>query len=191
MSKKRNLQPNSELNFVLKGFNSIQIGIYFLIFGYVTKAFFEGFLSDSSLLGMMSIEIIEMIVSILAVLFAVFSYFALFFSSRRSSRKKEIQLWNPVTKATFSVTFLLSAIVLFALSYLYQQGFFLDITAVFLLLYGVYLLLYNFRKKTEMYLIGIICLSLAVVCFVIPTYWYSSLLIVGISHVVYGIAVRN
>ena len=65
MAKSKNLQPNTNVNFILKGVNSIQIGIYFLLFAYFTKSLVDGFLSDSSMLGMMSIEIIESIISIL------------------------------------------------------------------------------------------------------------------------------
>ena len=87
MPKNKNLQPNSEVNFILKGVNSIQIGIYFLLFAYLTKQILSGFISDSSMLGMMSIEIVEVMLISLGIFFVIFSYFALFFSSRRTCRK--------------------------------------------------------------------------------------------------------
>lgn len=191
MAKNRNLQPNSEVNFVLKGVNSIQIGIYFLLFAYFTKNLLDGFLSDSSMLGMMSIEIIESMLVFFGILVVFFSYFALFFSSRRAARKNKIKFWSGATKATFWVTFLLATLVLIALSLLNDMGLFSELTAIFFLLYGTYLLLFNFRKKKQLQLFGALCLGLAVLTFVIPTYWYNAVLILGVGHVVYGLMVKR
>lgn len=191
MAKNKNLQPNSDINFILKGVNSIQIGIYFLLFAYLIKNLLEGFLSDSSLLAMMSIEIIEFQITGLGFVFVIFSYFALFFSSRRTCRKNNQKFWSKPTKATFWITFVLTIVVAFALSYFNSTGFSIQLVSIFFLLYGIYLIFFNFRKKKQLRLFGIICLALAVLTFLIPTYWYNALLIIGVSHIVYGLIVKR
>jgi hypothetical protein len=35
-----------------------------------------------------------------------------------------------------------------------------------------------------------IALLLAIMCFIIPSYWYSSILMIGVAHFVYGVAVK-
>ncbi len=189
MSKDQKL--NSKVNFTLKGLNSIQIGLYMLLFAYLIQGLLNGFMSDSSFLAMMSIQIVEVQIVFLAFLFILFSYFALFFSSRRTSRKNKKQFWNTPTKATFWVTFFLTVITIALLFFLNKQGLFLELTSVFLLLYGIYILLFNFRKKKQFQLLGAICLFLSIVTFIIPSYWYNSLLILGIGHVVYGLMVKE
>lgn len=191
MANTRNLQANTDLNFILRGTNSIQIGIYFLVAAYLFQSIFSGFLSDSSLIGMMSIEIIESMLIAITVLFFAFAYFALYFSNRRVCRKHKTLFWNSITKVVFFVTTVLSIVTIIALSYLNSQGLFLDITPVFLILYGSYLLLFNFRKKQQLYYLGSLSILLAILCFLIPTYWYSSIFILGVGHIIYGIVVKK
>ena len=61
MASNKNLTTNTAQNFILKGFNSIQIGLYMLLGVYVINAAILGFIADSNPLGMLSIEIIESI----------------------------------------------------------------------------------------------------------------------------------
>lgn len=191
MAKNKNLKVNTEVNFTLRGFNSIQIGLYLILFAYLTESILNGFLSDSSMLGMMSIQIIETQIVLLACLFGLFSYLALFFSSRRRSRKHDIKFWNAATRSTFLVVFVSCIATFGSLFYLNSLGFYAELTAIFCLLYGLFLILFNFRKKKALMLLGGVCLMLAIINFVIPSYWYPSLLIIGAGHVVYGLMVKN
>ena len=59
MASNKNLSTNTTQNFKLRGFNSIQIGLYILSGVYVINAAILGFIADSNPLGMLSIEIIE------------------------------------------------------------------------------------------------------------------------------------
>ena len=58
MATDKNLTVNTTQNFILKGFNSIQIGLYILLASYVINDSILGFIADSNPLGMLSIEII-------------------------------------------------------------------------------------------------------------------------------------
>lgn len=182
---------NFLVNFSLKGFTAVQIGIYFLIAAYLIKNILDGFLIDDNPMGMMSAQIIEIsIISILIFVF-LFSSFALFFSARRRSKKEEVSLWNPTSKNDFwkyAASFSLLFISLFFLS---KQGFIELITPIFFVIYGLILLLFNKPSNKNSKIISLICVLLAAICFLIPSYWYASLTILGITHITYGIVVKN
>ena len=103
MASRKNLTTNTAQNFILKGFNSIQIGLYMLMGVYVINAAILGFIADSNPLGMLSIEIIESICMFMVVLVGFFSMFAVFFSSRRAARKAGVAVWNAASKKQFGL----------------------------------------------------------------------------------------
>lgn len=178
-------------NFALKGFTSIQIGIYFLLASYILKIILEGFLIDDNPMGMMSAEIIEYLFISISIFLFVFSSFALFFSAKRRAKKQELPLWNSLSKGIFW-KYTASFIVLFiALLFLLKQGFIDFITPVFLIFYGANLLLMSKENNQNIRIISGICLLLALICFLIPGYWYASITILGIAHITYGIVVKN
>ena len=84
MASRKNLTTNTAQNFILKGFNSIQIGLYMLMGVYVINAAILGFIADSNPLGMLSIEIIESICMFMVVLVGFF--LCLLFFSRVEER---------------------------------------------------------------------------------------------------------
>ena len=79
MASSKNLTTNNTQNFILKGFNSIQIGLYMLLGVYVINAAILGFIADSNPLGMLSIEIIESICMFMLVLVGILFYVCCFF----------------------------------------------------------------------------------------------------------------
>jgi cation transport ATPase len=186
-----NTQNNFSVNFSLKGFTSIQIGIYFLLAAYLIKNTLDGFLIDDHLMGMMSAQIIEiMIFSILISVF-LFASLALFFSAKRRAKKLKTPLWNKNTKNQ-TLAYLASFIVFFtALVLLKNEGFIDAITPIFLMYFGFILFVMQKNKTKERIIIPIICLLLAIICFLIPSYWYASILILGIAQITYGIVVKN
>ncbi len=191
MGKNRTLTNNDTQNFILKGSNSIQIGIYLLLFVFILKSLLDGFLSDVSMLGMMSIEIIESVGFSLIVLLILLSATALFFSSRRTMRKAGFKLWNKISRKQFIIYFVASFALLFGLSFLKSLGFSNFLGPLFLLSFGIILLISNAkRKKTHLLLSGISAI-LAVLVFLIPSYWYSAILILGAALIVYGIMIRK
>ena len=178
-------------NFALKGFTSIQIGLYFLLASYLIKIILEGFLIDDNPMGMMSAEILEYLIGSICVFLFVFSSFALFFSAKRRAKKQEIPLWNSSSKSIFW-KYLASFLVLFiVLIFLMNQGFIYVITPIFFIFYGFILLLINPKSNQNMRIIGGICLLLGIICFLIPNYWFASMSILGIAHITNGIVVKN
>ena len=59
MASNKNLTTNTAQNFILKGVNSIQIGLYILIASYVINDSILGFVAEENPMGMLSVEIIE------------------------------------------------------------------------------------------------------------------------------------
>ena len=191
MGKSKNLQANNSQNFILKGLNSIQVGLYFLLSVYILKSLLEAFLSDESFLAMMSIQIIENIGVSLVVFIFLFSSLAVFFSSRRRARKMVVKIWNSQSKKhfwTYSIFTITSIIILF---FVKNLGYTAYIAPLFLLFSGGLLILLNTNKEKPYYLLAGINLLLAVLVLVIPSYWYSAILIVGISFLAYGVVVKK
>ena len=184
-------QDNFQFNFSLKGYSSIQIGIYFLIAAFFIKSILNGFLIDDDPLAMMSAEIVEILIFVIIFFTLLLSTLALFYKGRRKARKLEYKLWNKKTKtnswkyiASFSIIFL---IILF----LNYQGYVNYVTPVFLISYGVSLLLLKIKKSKNLFVLSGLCLFLAIICFLIPNYWYSSVNILGLAHITYGVVIRN
>ena len=190
MASSKNLTTNTAQNFILKGFNSIQIGLYMLLGVYVINAAILGFIADSNPLGMLSIEIIESICMFMVVLVSFFSMFAVFFSSRRAARKAGVAVWNAASKKQFGLYALAVILGMFLLS-LAKNTAVNYATPFFLGYVGLLMALFNAQRKKAYDLLVALCLVLAVVVVVIPTYWYSSVLILGGSFFVYGITNRK
>ena len=190
MASSKNLTTNNTQNFILKGFNSIQIGLYMLLSVYVINAAILGFIADSNPLGMLSIEIIESICMFMLVLVGFFSMFAVFFSSRRAARKSGMAVWNTASKKQVGLYVFAMVLGIFLLSLAKNMA--VNYATPFFLGYlGLFMALVNSQRKKIYDLLVVVSFLLAVVVFVIPTYWYSSLLILGASFFVYGIANRK
>lgn len=184
-------QPNTSQNFILRGFNSIQVGLYLILFTFIFKSLFDGFLSDVSMLGMMSIEIIELMATVFIVLFIMLSGFAIFFSSRRLARKSGYKLMNKKTFRQFAFYVSTSFPAFIVLYFLASGGYSMYIGIAMLLFFGLILLGLNSQKKKPMFLLAGLSLLLAIISFLIPTYWYSSLMIMGGAFIVYGIMIKK
>ena len=182
---------NFQLNFSLKGYSSIQIGLYFSLAALAIKKMLDGFLIDDNPLGMFSAENMEVFLIIIAVFTFIFSSLALFFKGRRASRIFQHKLWNGKTKTAFWIYLVGFSVILSVLILLMKQGFIDYITPSFLILYGILLFIFKNKERKNLLILSGICLLLAVICFLIPTYWYSSLSILGIAHITYGVVVKN
>ncbi|MCI2229808.1 hypothetical protein MC378_11575 [Polaribacter sp. MSW13] len=186
-----NKHDNFSVNFSLKGFTSILIGIYFFSAGYLIKNLLDGFLIDDHPMGMLSAEIIEYLIISIAFLVFLFSSLALYFSGKRSAKRFQFKLWNGKTKAAFWKYMVGILLIFIILLVLMQQGYIDYMTPTFLILYAFLLFLFKNRERKNLLILSGLCLLLAIMCILIPTYWSSSLSILGIAHVTYGVAVRN
>ena len=183
-------QDNFELNFSLKGNASIQIGIYFLIAAYCIQNIINGFLIDDNFFGMLSAELIEILGIVITFFTFLLSGLALYFKGRRKAKKLDYHLWNKKTKKTFWLIILSFIGIFLLLLWLLKVGFVNALTSSFLLLYGLLIFLNKNKERKDLLVLTGICLLLGVLCILIPSYWFSSLIILGLAHVTYGIVVR-
>ena len=182
---------NFNVNLLLRGFTSIQVGIYIIIAAYIFQSLISGFLVDDNPAGMMSVEIIELIVVIVMVLVIVFSSFAIYFKGRRLAKRNHHKLWNKKTKKAFAKFLAFLAVTFITLLFLKNKGYISFIVPAFLVIYGNYLYIVKTKKRKTLLVITGLCLLLAAYCFVIPSYWYYSLFTLGIAHITYGVVVKN
>jgi hypothetical protein len=70
-------------------------------------------------------------------------------------------------------------------------GFITYLTPTFLILYGLLLFSVKHKDRKNLLILAGLSFFLAVICFLIPTYWSASFSILGIAHVAYGVAVKE
>ena len=191
MSNNQHLNPNNSRNFTLFGHNSILIGTYLLLFVYALRSMLDGFLLETSMLGMMSIEIIELTGLSFTILFAILSGTAIFFSCRRNCRKNHIKVWNTPTKRQALLYLTCTMIFIVAMLLSSSLGLSHFLSPIFLSAIGIILLVLNKNRTQAPWLMTVLALALAMLTIFIPMYWYSALLILGIAFVVYGMTVKK
>jgi hypothetical protein len=179
-----------ESNFTLKGLTSILIGLYFFIAGSIINSIIEDFLIDDNPMGMLSPQIIEIVIFTLIFFVFLFSSLALFFGGKGTAKKFEYKLWNTETKIASRNYILKFTVIFLVLTTLMNLGFIDYLTPVFLILYGAVLALSMNKQRKNLLVLSGVSILLAVICFLIPSYWHASLSIIGIAHITYGIAVR-
>ena len=190
MANNKHLHDNFEVNFSLKGFTSILIGVYFFLLSCAYKYILDSFLIDDHALGMLSPQIIEIVFILLGIVFIIFSSFALFFSGKRIAKSFKTLLWNSKTKVAF-FGYLLGVIALFViLITLMNLGLVDFITPSFLIIYALFLFIVKNKERKSILILSGLCLALSIYCFVIPSYWYSSFSILAIAHATYGVVKR-
>ncbi|QOD60496.1 hypothetical protein H9I45_14300 [Polaribacter haliotis] len=185
------MHDNFSVNFSLKGITSILIGFYLLGAAYVIEYILDGFLIEGNALGMLSPQLVEFLIIGIAFIVFLFSSLAFFFRGKRLAKRFQYALWNHKTKTAFWKYFISICIIFLVLYLLKEQGYIDFITPVFLLLYGVLLFLFRNKENKNYLILPALCLVLGGLCFLIPSYWYSSLTILGIAHITYGVVVRN
>ncbi len=186
-----NKHDNFLVNFSLKGFTSILIGIYFLIGAYLIKYFLEGFLIDNNPMAMMSAEIIEILIIISTGLVFLFSSLALFFKGKRDAKSFRYKLWNSKTRTAFWKYITGIIIIFISMITLMYEGFIDYLTPIFLIIYAALLFILKSKERKNLLIISALSILLAIMCILIPSYWYSSLSILGIAHITYGVVVRH
>ena len=191
MSSNQHLNPNNSRNFTLFGHNSILIGTYLLLFVYALRSMLDGFLLETSMLGMMSIEIIELTGLSFTILFAILSGTAVFFSCRRNCRKNHIKVWNTPTKRQALLYLTCTMIFIVAMLLSSSLGLSHFLSPIFLSAIGIILLVFNKKRTQAPWLMTVLALALAMLTIFIPMYWYWALLILGTAFVVYGMTVKK
>lgn len=191
MSEFNNNHDNLSINFILKGFTGILIGVYFLVAAYSIKFILDGFLIDGNVMGIMSVEIIEILIITIVCFVFLLSSLTFFFKGKRVAKKFHCKLWNAKTKTTFWKYFIGNLLLFCLLLFLLNKGFVYYITPSFLIFYGFLLFILKNKKRKDVLILSLISILLGVLCILIPMYWYSSLCILGIAHISFGIVAKK
>ena len=184
------MDNNNLVNFSLKGFTSILIGAYIFIAGYAINTILNGFLIDDNPMGMLSVEIIEILIISIILFVFIFSSLALFFKGKRLAKKNNYKLWNTETKNSFRTYIIGIVIIIISLFVLNNLGLIDYLTPISLILYGILLFILKNKERKNILILSCLTIFLAIICILIPSYWYSSLSILGIAHIAYGVAVK-
>ncbi|MDN3619896.1 MULTISPECIES: hypothetical protein [Polaribacter] len=184
------MNDNYQINFSLKGFTSILIGAYFFIAGFFIETIVKGSLAEETSLDLPS-KTTEILIITAVLLVFLFSSLTLFFNGKKNAKKLQHQLWNDNNKLAFKKYILAFVVIFTSLLILMNLGFITYLTPTFLILYGLLLFIFKNKERKNLLILSGLSLLLAVMCFLIPSYWASSISILGIAHVAYGVVVKN
>ena len=191
MNKNSTLQDNLSSFFILKGFTAILIGIYIYGGAYIIKAVLDGFLKEGNPIELMPIENIELLSIGIAFLVVLFSLITHYISGKNSAKKTQQELWNTATKKN-AKTLVIGILLIFSILIVLKSfGFINYITPTLLILYGILLFLLKNKARKDLLVLIALCILLGTLCFLIPSYWYSALIIISIVHVTYGVMVKK
>jgi hypothetical protein len=185
-----NQETNSN-NFVLKDLTSILTGGYILAGTYAIKYVLDTFLVDDTTLETVSFKAIQLLILLLSLLVLIAASLTIYFKAKKTSKKLDNMLWNVNTKTVFKKFSIGVLVIIFTLFFLVKLAFFNYLAPVFLLFYGVLLFFLKNKNRKDFLILSFLSIVLGVLCFLIPTYWYSSLSILGIAHITYGVVVKN
>lgn len=181
------MSDNFQLNFSLKGFTSILIGAYLFIAGYLLEAI----LNNATPLETLSPKAKEICTITIVFAFFLLASFTLFYMGKRNASQLKINLWNDKTKAAVKKYSSVSAVILISLIVLMNLELTNYLAPTFLVFYGTLLFLFKHKERKNLLVLSGLSLLLAIMCFLIPTYWSSSLSILGIAHVAYGVVIKE
>ncbi len=185
------MQQNS-LYFSLSGLSGILLGIYGLLTVYIinmlTSTYGDGFDGSSQL----PIALLEIGILVLAVIMILISLLTLRIRAKRSAKKHNEKLWNPISKKLRFYTLIPLLLCIIILAIIANKGYYSSITPLLLLLYGMFLLnLSRFSSGSLKYLA-----FAEVVLAVIAYFIYDKELLFlglgfGIFHIIYGLITFN
>lgn len=186
MSKNKNLIKNASYNFRLRKRPSIFIGIYILIGSLFIKTIIEGFSTDSSPFGFLTVNFLEGFIIIITTLVVLFSLFALFFGNRKRERNIGNKIWNTNSRKQLWLLFILIILMYVVAFYFLRNGTEHFIIPSFIITYGLTLIFLNFSKIKELYNFSMVVFLLGIFALYIPISSFIFLFALGISHIVYG-----
>ena len=191
MTKNRNLIKNTAYNFKLSGRPSIFVGFYFLLGTFLIQTTIEGFSTDASPFGFLTVNYLELFVFLITFLVLLFSLLALFFANRKLQRNIGNKIWNRNSKKSMWLLIFLITLLYFILFYLLRMGEEQFLIPAFLIGYGCIIMALNYRKLKSLYYLSMLCIVLGMVSLYTYGFNFYILMSLGVAHVLYGILTRK
>ncbi len=174
-------------NFSLNKTASIFIGSFLIIGTFIISSVIEGTLLKSNTSDVIFSSATKFYIATTTFLVFLFLVLSIFFIEKRKAKKMEYTLLNSSTKKRFlKYTICLFSLFLI-LIFLLQQDFVNILAPLFLASYAIILFVFKNKKDKKLLVISGICILLSIICFLIPSYWNSSIYIVGIAHITNGV----
>ncbi len=190
MSKNRNLIRNTSYNFKLRKKPSLFIGTYIILGTLLIKLTIEGFTTEGSPFGFLTVNYLETFMVLITVLMLLFSLLALFYGNRRYQRKIGFKVWNRNSKKSIFLLFALFLALYFIEFYLLRTGDEAFIIPTFLISYGLILIILNQSKSKALYLFSMVSIGIGFIPLFIEGFGFYSLFIFGASHYMWSL-VKN
>lgn len=177
----------NNLNFSLNKTTSIFIGSFLLIGAFIIDSIIEGVLIKSNSTEVTFSSITKFYIATTTFLIFLFLVLSILFVEKRKAKKNEYTFWNSSTKSKF-LKYTISLFSLFLiLMFLLHQDFVNILTPLFLAFYAIILFIFKNKTNKKLLVISGICILLSIICFLIPSYWNSSIYIIGIAHITNGV----
>ena len=190
MSKNRNLIRNTSYNFKLRKKPSLFIGTYIILGTLLIKLTIEGFTTEGSPFGFLTVNYLETFMVLITVLMLLFSLLALFYGNRRYQRKIGFKVWNRNSKKSIFLLFALFLALYSIEFYLLRTGDEAFIIPTFLISYGLILIILNQSKSKALYLFSMVSIGIGFIPLFIEGLGFYSLFIFGASHYMWSL-VKN
>jgi hypothetical protein len=189
MAKNKNLIKNTAYNFKLIKRALFFIGVYIILGALLIKTIINGFSTDSSPFGFLTVNFLEYFITIITLLVFLFSLLALFFGNRRYQRKIGFKIWNTNSFKSFEMLLFLIVINYLVAFSLLRSGLENYIIPSFLIGYGVVLSILNFSKTASLYYFSVSSFCLGILALFLG-FGIDFLFILGCFHIIYGIKKR-
>jgi len=186
MAKNRNLIRNTSYNFKLRKRPSLFTGTYIILATLIIKLTIEGFTTEASPFGFLTVNYLESFIVIITVLTFLFSLLALFFGNRKHQRKIGFKLWNRNSKKSLLLVITFVALLYFIEFYLLRIGEEQFIIPTFLIGYGIILMSLNFSRSKMLFIFSMISICIGFIPLFVEGFGFYSLFTLGISHYVFS-----
>ena len=186
MAKNRNLIKNTSYNFKLRSRPSFFIGTYIILCTFLIKTTLNGFITDSSPFGFLTVNYLEGLIFIITFFGVLLSLFALFFGNRKYQRKIGNKVWNKNSKKMMWLLLALTTALYEVEFYLLRSGEEAFIIPTFIIGYGLTFLILNFSRIISLYQFSIICFLIGFIPLFIDDFGFYTLFILGIAHYVFA-----
>lgn len=187
MAKNRNLIKNNLYNFKLRSRSSFFIETYFILGAFLIETVISGFIAVDSPFSFLTVDFLEFFILIVTFLVFLFSTLALFFDSRRNARKIGNKVWNRNSKKMMWLFGLLMILLYIIEFYLLKTGEEAFIIPTFIISYGFLLMILNFSKTKALFVFSMASILIGLSSLFFPNYEFYGLLLLGVSHIVFGI----